>query len=208
MSVLPNRERLHELAEQIQGRMYDGDDCSDLLEEFQQNVPCRGPGIPEILDLLAPEVDGNYSVEDVVERALAYQWPKPRLTRLEMIELVEKIASADGSEAEQAEWLETLEANVPDPDVSNLVFWADPELSAEEIVDRALSYQVVALPPPGESHLLWAVRNGNTAVVKVILANGGDPNERSSDGRTPLQLARETGSQELQELLEQAGATG
>ena len=206
MSAAPNRERLLGLAEQIQDRMYEREDYSDLVKAFQQSVPCGGPGIPEILEMLAPEVDGNYSVDYVVERALIYQWPKPRLTRQELVDLVEKIVSAEGSEAETSEWLETLEANVPDP-VSDLIFWTQREMSAEEIVAKALAYEVVAMPPPGESQLLWAVRTGNAAVVRSLLASGADPNERSSDGRTPLQLASESASHELVELLQQAGAT-
>lgn len=128
------------------------------------------------------------------------------MTRQELVELVAKIVSANGSEAEIAEWLQTLEANVPDPAVSDLIYWAEREMTADEIVDRARAYEVVALPPPGESHLLWAVRTGNVAAARALLADGADANERGSDGRTPLQVAGENGREELLELLRQAGA--
>jgi len=39
-----------------------------------------------------------------------------------------------------------LRKNVPDPSVSNLIFWNDEELSPEEIVDRALNYRPIVLP--------------------------------------------------------------
>ena len=149
MATNLNQDRLMELAEAIQDRMYAREEWADLLEAFQQLLPCRGPGIPEILGSLGPSADGNFSVEEVVERALVYRWPKPELLRREMVELVERISAGAGTEAEQEEWLETLEANVPDPAVSDLIFWPERELTAEEIVDRALAYESVALPPPG-----------------------------------------------------------
>ncbi|MFW0788926.1 hypothetical protein [Gordonia sp. CPCC 205333] len=48
-------------------------------------------------------------------------------------------------------WLDELQAAVPDPNVSDLIFWDD--LSPVEIVDRALAYEVLALgspPSPGD----------------------------------------------------------
>ena len=189
--------------------MYAGDDYSDLVEEFQQSVPCRGPGIPGILEMLTPEADGTCSVEEVVERALIYRWPKPQLTRQELVELVEKIASAEGSEAEMMEWLETLEANVPHPAVIDLIYYSDPPLTPEEVVDEALAHvpNIVPMPPPGESHLLWAVRIGDVAVARTLLATGADPNETSSDGKSCLELARQEENDEMVALLLRAGAS-
>lgn len=153
MSGLMEREGLMALGHAIAARWERGEDCPDLIDAFRQGVPCSGPGIVEVLETLRPEYDGNYSVEFVVERALLYRWPKPKLTREELIELVERLQTEGGSEAETAEWLETLEANVPDPNISDLIYWSEEKLPAEEVVGRALAYAVVALPPPGEAPL-------------------------------------------------------
>ncbi len=45
----------------------------------------------------------------------------------------------------QSFYLELLEAQVAMPEVSDLIFWDD--LEPEEIVDRALAYRPIALPP-------------------------------------------------------------
>jgi hypothetical protein len=41
--------------------------------------------------------------------------------------------------------LTTLEANVIDPNVSDLIFYSDEDLSLEQVVDRALAYKPTLL---------------------------------------------------------------
>ena len=67
------------------------------------------------------------------------------LTREQLIELVEKIQRAEGTEEEVAQWVNTLRRHVPDPQVSNYIFWSDPQMNPEEIVDRALAYKPIQL---------------------------------------------------------------
>jgi hypothetical protein len=65
----------------------------------------------------------------------------------ELIKLVERLQTADfASDEEGSELLQILERNVIHPAVANLIFWNAPELSAEEIVKRALSYKPIPLP--------------------------------------------------------------
>ncbi|WP_405111639.1 hypothetical protein MHH28_03075 [Paenibacillus sp. FSL K6-1217] len=73
------------------------------------------------------------------------------LSRQQLIELVTKIVNAEGTEAELDQWLEIVASNVAHPGVSDLIFWHEPELTPEEIVDSALGYQPIVLPPPAES---------------------------------------------------------
>jgi len=78
------------------------------------------------------------------------------LSRVELIELVEKIMHGEGTEEETNEWLELIKANVPDPEVSDLIFWPDvrglpDNLTAEQIVDMAVSYKPIALPASATS---------------------------------------------------------
>ncbi len=68
-----------------------------------------------------------------------------KLSKNELIELVQKIMEVSGTEEEQDQMLILLEQNVPDPEVSNLIYWHTPELSAEEVVDKALSYKAIQL---------------------------------------------------------------
>lgn len=69
------------------------------------------------------------------------------LSRNECIDLVERIMQDRGNEQEIDQWLVTLEQNVPHPEISNLIFWNDKDYSAAEIVDKALAYQPILLPP-------------------------------------------------------------
>lgn len=55
------------------------------------------------------------------------------------------VERSDRLAALQSFYLELLEAQVAMPDVSDLIFWDD--LEPEEIVDRALAYRPVVLPP-------------------------------------------------------------
>ncbi len=65
--------------------------------------------------------------------------------REELVQLVQSIMDAVGTEEEQEEMLSILEASVPDPNVSNLIYYPPDsnELTAEEVVDRALSYKPI-----------------------------------------------------------------
>lgn len=68
-----------------------------------------------------------------------------RLTRDQLIELVKKIVQAEGTEEEIDLLIETLEANVPHPEVSDLIFYPEEEMTPEEIVDKALAYKPIQL---------------------------------------------------------------
>ncbi|MEU0960980.1 e9imm peptide [Micromonospora aurantiaca] len=70
------------------------------------------------------------------------------LTRDEAIALVERIMSVDyADDGELGGWLNQLERDLVCPGgyVSNLIYWSDPELTAAEVVDRALAYQPIQM---------------------------------------------------------------
>ncbi|MFI1968094.1 hypothetical protein BLA24_21155 [Streptomyces cinnamoneus] len=68
------------------------------------------------------------------------------MTREELIQLVERIMAGEGeTEAEHDELVHTLERNVIHPAVTDLIYHTRPELTAEEVVDRALAYKPIAL---------------------------------------------------------------
>ncbi|MCM3291564.1 hypothetical protein M3661_15650 [Paenibacillus sp. MER 180] len=68
-----------------------------------------------------------------------------KLSRDELINLVREIMECEGSEHEIDEMMNLLESNVPDPQVSDLIFWSDIEYSPEEIVDKAMRYKPIIL---------------------------------------------------------------
>lgn len=65
------------------------------------------------------------------------------MSRDELIVLVDRIMRCDGTE-EIDEMIELLEKNVPDPEVSDLIFFGEPK-TPQEIVDKALSYKPILL---------------------------------------------------------------
>ncbi len=64
-----------------------------------------------------------------------------KLSREELIILVEKIINCEGTEEEIDQMIEIVEKNVPHPEVSDLIFWDEEDLSPEQIVDKALNYK-------------------------------------------------------------------
>ena len=72
-----------------------------------------------------------------------------RLSREELLELVVNICNATfDSEEEYEAALESLEINVPDQEAANLFRQINPELTPEEIVEKALAYKPIITPPP------------------------------------------------------------
>ncbi|MBP1161119.1 MULTISPECIES: bacteriocin immunity protein [Rhodococcus] len=67
------------------------------------------------------------------------------LGRDELVGIVRQLQEAKGTEQEQDRLLEVLLANVPDPNVSDLIYWPVSTLTPEEIVDRALAYRPFTL---------------------------------------------------------------
>lgn len=68
-----------------------------------------------------------------------------RLTREELINLVNKIIECEGSEEEIDEMIEVVKRNVPYPDISDLIYWSEDELTPEQIIDKALNYKPIQL---------------------------------------------------------------
>lgn len=65
------------------------------------------------------------------------------LNKEEIISLIQKIRTENLSETEEDVILEELEKGVLDPDISDYIYWS--ELSAEEIVGKALNYKPITL---------------------------------------------------------------
>lgn len=71
-----------------------------------------------------------------------------KMSEEELVGLVQRIMDHEGTEEEVCRMINLLEANVPHPEVSDLIFWnQDGDLTAVEIVRRALAYKPIPLPP-------------------------------------------------------------
>lgn len=76
------------------------------------------------------------------------------LTRDQIIALVEEIYRLDGTSDETGEierkrndLVDALIAGVLDPEIVNYMYWWEmPELTPEQIADRALAYKPIILP--------------------------------------------------------------
>jgi hypothetical protein len=68
-----------------------------------------------------------------------------KLSKGELIILVQKIIDCDYTEKQINEMIKTLGENVPDPEVINLIYWNNENLTAEQIVEKALSYKPIEL---------------------------------------------------------------
>ncbi len=114
---------------------------SDSINELHSHVKMP-------LEVLREMLEEEPNHEYVIERALIYKKRNKMPTKEELIGLISKIRDGDGSDAEVDEWLRIVEDNVPDPDVSDLIFSSETEeMTEEEIFDRALSYRPIILYP-------------------------------------------------------------
>lgn len=86
-----------------------------------------------------------------------------KLTRDELVELARKVINVDGTESEIDHMLNIIQANVPHPAVSDLIFWPvdNGVVTPEGVIDEALSYgqeemgsdnksEIASLPPDNE----------------------------------------------------------
>jgi hypothetical protein len=79
-------------------------------------------------DLAFADFQGIYGGQDHatwVRKVLAAPFRKrlPGITREELLELIRRVAQADGEEHEIDFWLGLLAVNIPDPRISDLIFW-------------------------------------------------------------------------------------
>ena len=68
-----------------------------------------------------------------------------RKSREQLIGITQALIDAELPEEELNSLIEDLEMSVPHPEVTDLIYYHDPKLSAAEIVDRALAYRPVEL---------------------------------------------------------------
>jgi len=70
------------------------------------------------------------------------------MTREELIDLVSKILRCEGSEDTIDQMQQALERQLIDPQLGDYMYWNMPEMTPEEIVDKALAFKPIVLPGP------------------------------------------------------------
>lgn len=68
-----------------------------------------------------------------------------RLTREEMIDIVGALQRGEGDDDQASDWTESLNLSVPHPSITDLIFFSERDMTAEEIVDEALAYRSIEL---------------------------------------------------------------
>jgi hypothetical protein len=67
-------------------------------------------------------------------------------SRQELIELVSRVMDPTCSEQDADRWIREIQANVPYPRVSDLIFYpSSGDTTPEEVVDKALSHKLPLL---------------------------------------------------------------
>ena len=143
--------RLAKVAARLDGDSSRQDDLAEFNREAVTNL--------EWIDF-----QGIYGAQDYdtwVQEVLGRPHSKliPDITRAELVEMARRVMENEGEEHEVSFWLGMLEKNLPDPDVVNLIYWPGEyfgdgdnsrEMTPEQVIDTALSYNKADQPEPPE----------------------------------------------------------
>jgi len=67
------------------------------------------------------------------------------LSKTELVELVKKVADSQGTDDEVAEWMEIVMNETGCPNIGEYIFYTDPEMTPDEVVEKARSYKPIQL---------------------------------------------------------------
>jgi len=130
-------KQLLRMAGEIRDKQYNGEPFDEEIKEFQKNVL-----YPNVEELFLSDKSEEY----IVKLALSYKSINlGDLSRDELINLVKRIQNNEADEEYKADHLIQIVKNaVVDPYITDYIFFED-ELTAEQIVDKALSYKPIIL---------------------------------------------------------------
>jgi hypothetical protein len=138
-------ERLCELARQLEDCCLDFQDCEGMRAEFNRLAQTS-------LELRQFSFSGATDAETFVRGVLNSKCDMrvPDVTRSELLEMLRRVSENEGEEHEVDFWLELLRINIPDDQISDLIFWPDEyfasdpdapaelDLTTEQMLDIAL----------------------------------------------------------------------
>lgn len=120
------------------------EDARDSGEPYDEKLKLLKAGVtyPDVEELLHTDQGAEY----IAKRLFHHRSVLPgELSREELIGLVEQVMQCSGEEWELDIWLDMITSSVADPGISEYIFWSYEDLSAEEIVDKALAYKPILL---------------------------------------------------------------
>ena len=138
-------DRLVILADKIVSHIDTGLDADDLISEFN-SVSQRDYSRADFHSF-----SESISTRDFVRIALAPGSPHTnQLADRDLVQLIQWLIDSKGSESEESYWLDLLSANLPHPDISDLIYWPSEfglpdEPTAEEILAQAKAHKVIQL---------------------------------------------------------------
>ncbi|TKI63150.1 hypothetical protein FC756_18785 [Lysinibacillus mangiferihumi] len=125
--------RIRELVEEIMEQKYLLEPADNLIAELQSLVT-----FPDVGDLFYTDRDYAY----ISNRIIDYEnREKDNLSKKNLIDMVTKILDVYGKEYEIDNLLLIVENAVKKTDISDYIYYSDEDLTAEQIIEKALGKQ-------------------------------------------------------------------
>ncbi|WP_397538204.1 hypothetical protein [Rummeliibacillus pycnus] len=123
--------RIRKLVEEIMEKRYLLEPTDKLITELKSFVT-----FPDVGDLFYTDRDYEY----INDRIIDYEnRKKDNLSKKDLIDMVTRILDGSGKEYEIDNLLLIVENAVKNPDISDYIYYSDEDLTAEQIIEKALS---------------------------------------------------------------------
>lgn len=126
-------DRIRQLVKEITDKKFLLESTDQLITELQSIV-----SFPSVEDLFYTDHGDEY----ISNRLIDFESrQKDHLSKEEMINIVNRIIDIEGEEYEIDNLIFILKNAVNDPNVTDYIYYSEDELTAEQIVEKALSYK-------------------------------------------------------------------
>ncbi|MED4401584.1 hypothetical protein [Metabacillus fastidiosus] len=123
--------RIRKLVQEIRKKTYLLEPTDTLITELQSLVT-----FPDVGDLFYTDQDHEY----ISNRIIDYEnRKKDNLSKKDLVDMVTKILDVSGKEYEIENLLLIVENAVKNPDISDYIYYLDEDLTAEQIIEKAVS---------------------------------------------------------------------
>ncbi|MED4532565.1 hypothetical protein ABET51_09185 [Metabacillus fastidiosus] len=123
--------RIRKLVQEIRKKTYLLEPADTLITELQSLVT-----FPDVGNLFYTDQDHEY----ISNRIIDYEnRKKDNLSKKDLTDMVTKILEASGKEYEIENLLLIVENAVKNPDIPDYIYYSDEDLTAEQIIEKAVS---------------------------------------------------------------------
>lgn len=96
------------------------------------------------MNMISNLIVSDYPTLFIVKRSSFFLKNKNKtLLKKEMIDIVQKILLGDEEEWLLDSYLDVLQYSITDPRLSDYIFWNEGEMTASEIIEKALAYKPI-----------------------------------------------------------------